>query len=131
MLSDEFNTPGLSCPHCGATNVYSDELIDFEGFVNCQNCGSRFRAHESAEKVETRMTPSPFEKQSYHYAEAPKKSSNTRLWCAIVLIFLFVPVIIAIPAIICILFFKREQLFGGGKSSGPKRPKKPKSPDTW
>ena len=130
-MSNENNEFGLSCPHCGATNVYSAELIDFEGFVNCQNCGSRFRAHKSAEKVKTSMTPEPVGTESYHYTEAPKKSSNTRLWCIIVLIFLFVPVIIAIPAIIFILFFKRKQLFGGGKSSGPKRPKKPKSPDTW
>ncbi len=96
--------------------------------MDCQNCGKHFRAHDGAERVEPPMAPSPFEKQSYHYTEAPKKRSNVGLWCVIAMIFLFVPVIIAIPAIICILYFKREQLFGGRKSSGPK---KPKTPDTW
>ncbi len=129
MLSYGFNDSGLSCPNCGVTNVYSAEAIDSEGFVNCQNCGSRFRAHESAERVETSITPEPVGAKSYHWTEAPeKKGSNAGLWCAIVLIFLFVPFLFAIPAIICILYFKRDQLFGGGKSSGPKRPK---SPDTW
>jgi len=128
-LSDEFNEFGLSCPNCGATNLYSAEAVDFEGFVDCKNCGIRFRAHESDERVETPITPRPIGTKSYHYTEAPeKKSSNTLLWCAIVLIFLFVPLLFAIPVIICILVFKREQLFGGGKSSGYR---KPKSPDTW
>ncbi|MEE9539863.1 MAG: hypothetical protein V3V85_00020 [Candidatus Thorarchaeota archaeon] len=128
MLSYGFNDSGLSCPNCGATNIYSAEAIDSEGFVDCQNCGSRFRAHESIERVETSITPGPVGTEFYHYTEAPKKSSNAGLWCIIVFIFLFAPVIIAIPSIICILYFKREQLFGGGKSSGPKRPKRP---DTW
>ena len=129
MLSYGFNEFGLSCPNCGATNVYSAEAVDIEGFVDCQNCGKRFHARESDERVETPMTPRPVETEFYDYIEAPeKKRSNAMLWCAIVLIFLFVPVIIAIPAIICILFVKRQQLFGGGKSSGYKTPK---SPDTW
>ncbi len=129
MLSYGFNDSGLSCPNCGATNVYSAEAIDSEGFVDCQNCGSRFRAHESAERVETSIAPEPIGTKSWHYTEAPeKKSCNTGLWCVIVLIFLFVPYIIAIPAIICIIAYKRDELFGGSKSSGPKRPK---SPDTW
>jgi len=128
MLPDEFNEFGLSCPNCGATNVYSAEAIDNEGFVDCQNCGTRFHAHGTDERVETPITPRPVGTEFYQYTEAPKKSSNIGLWCAIVLIFLFVPVFIAIPAIICILYVKRDQLFGGGKSSGHK---KPKSPDTW
>lgn len=127
-MSNEFNEFGLNCPNCGATNVYSAEAVDFEGFVDCKNCGKRFRAHESDEREETPIAPRPIGTQFYNYTEAPKKSSNAGLWCIIVLIFLFVPFIIAIPAIICILVFKREQLFGGGRGSGPK---KPKSSDTW
>jgi hypothetical protein len=97
--------------------------------VNYQNCEKRFHAHGTDERVETPIVPIPVATESYHYTEAPeKKSSNTGLWYIIVLIFLFVPLLIAIPAIICILVVKREQLFGGGKSSGYK---KPKSPDTW
>ncbi len=128
MVSNEFNEFGLSCPNCGAPYVYSAEAVDSEGFMDCQNCGKHFRAHESDEREETPITPRPVETQFYDYTEAPKKSSNAGLWCAIVLIFLFVPVFIAIPAIICILYIKRDQLFSGGKSSGHK---KPKSPDTW
>ena len=128
MLSYGFNEFGLSCPNCGATNVYSAEAVDIEGFVDCQNCGKRFHARESDKRVETPLTPKPVGTEFYNYTEAPRKSSNTMLWCAIVLIFLFVPVIIAIPAIICILLVTRKQLFGGGRSSGYK---KPKSPDTW
>ncbi len=129
MLSYGFNEFGLSCPNCGATNVYSAEAIDSEGFVVCQNCGKRFHARESDKSVETPITPGPVGTESYHYTEVPeKKSSNAMLWCIIVLVFLFVPIMFAIPAIICILYFKRDQLFGGGKSSGYKRPK---SPDTW
>ena len=129
MLSYGFNEFGLSCPNCGATNVYFAEAIDSEGFVDCQNCGKRFHAYEVDESAEVRIAPKPVKTDPFHYTEGPeKKRSNTGLWCAIVLIFLFVPFLIAIPAIICILYFKREQLFGGGKSSGYK---KPKSPDTW
>ena len=128
MVSNENNEFGLSCPNCGAPYAYSAEAIASEGFMDCQNCGKRLHTRDNDERMEPSITPSPFEKQSYHYTEAPKKRSNAGLWCVIVMIFLFVPVIIAIPAIICILYFKREQLFGGGKSSGPK---KPKTPDTW
>lgn len=79
--------------------------------------------------METSTMPRPDGTKSYHYTEVPeKKGSNAGLWCAIVLIFLFVPFLFAIPAIICILYFKRDQLFGGGKSSGYR---KPKSLDTW
>ena len=127
-MSNESNEFGLSCPHCGATNVYSAEAIIYKEFVNCQYCSKRFRVNEGDEREETSITPEPIRTESYHYTQAPKKSSNAGLWCIIVMVFLFVPVIFAIPAIICILYFKREQLFGGGKSSSPKRPK---SPDTW
>ena len=119
----------MSCPNCGATNVYSAEAVDIEGFVDCQNCGKRFHARESDERVETPITPRPVGTESIFYTEAlGKKRSNTGLWYAIALIFLFVPIFIAIPAIICIILVKREQLFGGSKSSGYR---KPKSPDTW
>ena len=128
MLSNEFDNSGLSCPNCGAPYVYSAEAIDSEGFMDCQNCGKRFHASESDERVGTSISPEPVRTEFYDYTEAPKKRSNAGLWCVIVMIFLFVPVIIAIPAIICILYFKREQLFGGGQSSGPKKPKRP---DTW
>ncbi|MGY5860944.1 MAG: hypothetical protein RTU09_01025 [Candidatus Thorarchaeota archaeon] len=127
-MSNKNNEFGLSCPHCGATNVFSAEAIIYKEFVNCQYCSMRFRVDEGDEREKTSIAPEPIGTKSYHYTEAPKKSSNTGLWCIIVLIFLFVPVIIAIPSIICILVFKRDQLFGGGKSSGPKRPK---GPDTW
>ncbi len=129
MVSNENNEFGLSCPHCGATNVYSAKSIIYKEFVNCQYCSKRFRVNEIDESVETPITPRPIGTDPFHYTEVPeKKRSNTGLWCAIVLIFLFVPIMFAIPAIICILYFKRDQLFGGGKSSGYKRPK---SPDTW
>jgi uncharacterized protein (DUF983 family) len=128
MVSNENNEFGLSCPNCGAPYVYSAEAIDSEGFMDCQNCGKRLHARDNTEGMETSITPRPVGTRSYHYTEAPKKSSNAGLWCVIVMVFLFVPVIFAIPAIICILYFKRKQLFGGGKSSSPKRPK---SPDTW
>ena len=128
MVPNENNEFGLSCPHCGATNVYPAEAIIYKEFVNCQYCSKRFRVNESDERVGTSISPEPVRTEFYNYTEAPKKRSNAGLWCVIVMIFLFVPVIIAIPAIICIIFFKRDQLFGGGKSSGPK---KSKTPDTW
>ncbi|MHA1587797.1 MAG: hypothetical protein ACTSV9_03360 [Candidatus Thorarchaeota archaeon] len=127
-MSNENNEFGLSCPNCGAPYVYSAEAIDREGFMDCQNCGKRLHARDNDEGMETSITPRPVGTRSYQYTQAPKKSSNAGLWCIIVMVFLFVPVIIAIPAIICILYFKREQLFGGGKSSSPTRPKRP---DTW
>jgi predicted Zn finger-like uncharacterized protein len=33
---------GRKCPHCGAIYVYSEERIDADGSVRCQNCDRAF-----------------------------------------------------------------------------------------
>ena len=52
------------------------------------------------------------------------ESINAMLWCAILLILLFVPIIFAIPLVICIIISQRDKIGGSRKavrkrSTGP------------
>jgi predicted Zn finger-like uncharacterized protein len=42
----EIKFRGTPCPKCSAAYVYSEDKIDADGTVSCQNCGTRFNVKE-------------------------------------------------------------------------------------
>jgi predicted Zn finger-like uncharacterized protein len=84
----------IKCPNCGSSYIYTDEhKLDVQT-VSCQNCGSAIEY--VGENVLIVKEPAP-------------EATQTEDWglCAlIIIIILFVPLIIAIPLILCIGIWK-------------------------
>jgi predicted Zn finger-like uncharacterized protein len=83
----------VKCPHCMAQYIYKDEQRENDGRVHCQNCGKLIDAVGD----------------SVLLYEAPAESGNSGnalLICVIVLLLFFVPWIIALPALVCIIAIK-------------------------
>jgi predicted Zn finger-like uncharacterized protein len=83
----------IKCPNCSAQYVYKDHHRMKDGRVHCQNCGALIDAVGEDVLV----------------YEAPAESTgqeNAVLLLIVALIILFVPLIFAVPALICIAAFK-------------------------
>lgn len=83
----------VKCPHCGARYIYKDEQRVDDGRVHCQNCGVLIDTAGESVLV-------------YESPPEPSSPENTALICIIVILLLFVPLYISIPALICIAAFK-------------------------
>ncbi len=97
FLSETVEGIKIECPNCGSKYIYTDEHKLDDGGVSCQNCGSVIDA--VGEDVLLVKEP----------AAAGPQSEDWGLCVIIVLIFLFVPLMIAIPLIICIAAWKGMQ----------------------
>ena len=84
----------IKCPNCLARYIYKDHHMLENDKVECQNCGKIIDA--IGEDVVVYGGPT----------ESSSNTGNGVLICLLVFIFLFVPLIIALPAIACILLFK-------------------------
>ncbi|MBN2229414.1 MAG: hypothetical protein JW779_07440 [Candidatus Thorarchaeota archaeon] len=83
----------VKCPHCMAQYIYKDNQRGEDGRVHCQNCGKLIDTVGESVLV----------------YETPAKSGNSEnglLICIVILLLLFVPWYIAIPALVCIAAFK-------------------------
>jgi predicted Zn finger-like uncharacterized protein len=83
----------IKCPNCLARYIYKDHQMLENGKVECQNCGLIIDAVGEDVII---------------YGGATESDSNTVngvLICLFLFIFLFVPLIIALPVIACILIF--------------------------
>ena len=94
----------VKCPNCGAKYIYKDEQRLEDGRVKCQNCAKVIDA-VGDEIIIYRDTTVSEESESI----------NVMLWCAIAVILLFVPIIFAIPLVICIIISQRDKLGGSRK----------------
>jgi len=97
FLSETVEGIRIQCPYCDSKYIYTDEHKLEDGGVNCQNCGSAIDA--VGEDVLIVKEPGP----------AGTQSEDWGVCVIIILIFLFVPLIIAIPLIICIAAWKGMQ----------------------
>ncbi len=105
FLSETVDGIKIKCPHCGSSYIYKDEHGIATGSVNCQNCGKAIEAvGEDVVVVKER--------------EVSGSSEDCVLCALIVIIFLFVPWIIALPLIVCIGLLKAQQhgVVGGQES---------------
>ncbi len=103
----------VKCPNCGAKYIYKDEQRLEDGRVKCQNCAKVIDAVGDEVVIYQDTTVS-----------GESESINAMLWCAILLILLFVPIIFAIPLVICIIISQRDKIGGSRKtvrkrSTGP------------
>ncbi len=103
----------VKCPNCGAKYIYKDEQRLEDGRVKCQNCAKVIDA-VGDEVVIYQDTA----------VSGESEPINTMLWCAILVILLFVPIIFAIPLVICIIISQRDRIGGSRKavhkrSTGP------------
>jgi transcription elongation factor Elf1 len=110
----------VKCPNCGSKYVYTDEHKLDSQTVSCQNCGSAI--DYVGEAILLVKEPAP-------------AGTQTEDWglCAIILIiFLFVPLIIAIPLIICIVAWKGTQSYREPKDLDTKVVKRDsEGPSPW
>jgi predicted Zn finger-like uncharacterized protein len=85
----------IKCPNCGSSYIYTDEhkLDDYQT-VSCQNCGSAIEY--VGENVLIVKEPAP----------AAVQTEDWSLCVLIIIILLFVPLIIAVPLILCIGIWK-------------------------
>lgn len=97
FLSETVEGVRIKCPNCGSKYIYTDEHKLQDGRVKCQNCGSAIDS--VGEDVFLVKEPGP----------AVAQTENWGLCVIIILIFLFVPIIIAIPLILCIVAWKGMQ----------------------
>ena len=83
----------IKCPNCLARYIYKEHQRLDNNKVKCQNCGEIIDAIGEDVLI---------------YGGRPESSNtgNGALICILVFIFLFVPLIIALPAIACILIFR-------------------------
>ena len=91
----------VKCPNCGAKYIYKDEHRLEDGRVKCQNC-AKFIDAVGDEVVIYRDTT----------VSEESDSSNAILCGVILLILLFVPFILAIPIVVCIIC-QRDKISGG------------------
>ena len=99
----------VKCPNCGAKYIYKDEQRLQDGQVKCQNCAKFIDAVGDEVVIYQDTTVS-----------GKSESINAMLWCAILLILLFVPIIFAIPLVICIIISQRDKI-GGSRTAVSKR----------
>ena len=97
FLSETVEGVRIECPNCGSKYIYTDEHKLQDGRVNCQNCGSAI--DYVGEGVFLVKEPGP----------AGAQTEDWGLCVLIILIFLFVPLIIAVPLIIVIAAWKGMQ----------------------
>ena len=97
FLSETIEGVRIKCPNCSSKYIYTDGHKLEDGRVNCQNCGSVIDA--IGEDVLIVKEP----------GLAGTKSEDWWSCVIIILIILFVPFIIAIPLIICIVVWKGMQ----------------------
>ncbi|MHA2025746.1 MAG: hypothetical protein ACW98U_07575 [Candidatus Thorarchaeota archaeon] len=85
----------IKCSNCGSSYIYTDEhkLDDYQT-VSCQNCGSAIEY--VGENVLIVKEPAP----------AAVQTEDWSLCVLIIIILLFVPLIIAVPLILCIGIWK-------------------------
>jgi predicted Zn finger-like uncharacterized protein len=83
----------IKCPHCLARYIYKEHQIIENNQVKCQNCGRTIDAIGEDVLI---------------YDEHPESggSENIAIICLLVIIFLFLPPIIAIPTIACLLLMR-------------------------
>jgi len=98
MASRETREPSaeglkIKCPNCMARYIYKDHQRLENDKVECQNCGMIIDAIGEDVVI-------------YGGSTESSNTGNGVLICLLVIIFLFVPLIIAIPTIACILLFK-------------------------
>ncbi len=91
----------VKCPNCGAKYIYKDEHRLEDGRVKCQNCAKVIDAVGDEVVIYRDTTVSE-----------ESDSSNAMLCCVILVILLFVPIILAIPLVICIIW-QRDKISGG------------------
>jgi predicted Zn finger-like uncharacterized protein len=97
FLSERVEGTRIKCPKCDSTYIYTDAHRLDNGMVSCQNCGNKIEG--LGESVLIVKEPAGARTQTENWAE-----------CAIViLILLFLPLIIAIPALICYGVYKMNQ----------------------
>ncbi len=97
FLSETVEGVRIKCPNCGSKYIYTDEHKLQDGRVNCQNCGSAI--DYVGEDVFLVKEPGP-----------ARTESQDIMLCVIIIIFiLFVPLIIAIPVILCTLVWNEMQ----------------------
>ncbi|MFW9958613.1 MAG: MJ0042-type zinc finger domain-containing protein [Candidatus Odinarchaeota archaeon] len=80
----------VKCPHCSAQYVYKDSQKMEDGRLRCQNCNNIIDAIGS----DVLVYQAPVEKS---------KSEDTAILCIILTILLFVPPLVAVPIVICIV----------------------------
>lgn len=80
----------VKCPNCSAQYVYKDSQRMEDGRVRCQNCNTIIDAAGS----DVLVYQAPVDKT---------KSEDTAMLCIILLLLLFVPLLIAVPVVICIV----------------------------
>ena len=84
----------IKCPNCLARYIYKDHQMLENGKVECQNCGMIIDAIGEDVVIYGGST------------ESDSNTGNGVFICLLVVIFLFVPLIIALPTIACMLCFK-------------------------
>jgi len=106
----------VKCPHCGARYIYKDEQRADDGRVHCQNCGKLIDTVGESVLV---------------YESPPESSSseNIALICIIIILLLYMPPIISIPALICIIAFKVSSDMNKEETRVYRRDTK--GPDLW
>jgi predicted Zn finger-like uncharacterized protein len=109
----------IKCPYCGSKYIYIDEHRLEDGRVNCQNCSSVIDA--VGEDVLIVKEPGP----------AVTRSEDFWLCCIIIIIILFVPLIIAIPMIICIAAWKVMQSKESTDMDSKVIRRDAQGPDSW
>ena len=103
----------VKCPNCGAKYIYKDEQRLEDGRVKCQNCAKVIDA-VGDEVVIYQDTA----------VSGESEPINTMLCCALLVILLFVPIIFAIPLVICIIISQRDKI-GGSRKAVRKKPTGP------
>jgi predicted Zn finger-like uncharacterized protein len=84
----------IKCPNCSSMYIYTDDhKLDYHT-VSCQNCGSAIEY--VGDNILIVKEPAP----------AAIQNEDWGLCVLIIIIFLFVPLIIAIPLILCIVAIK-------------------------
>lgn len=97
----------IKCPNCQARYIYKQEQIHEDNTVECQNCGKVISAVGEDVLI-------------YGGRESEPEGSETWvLLCLVLIIFLFVPLIIAIPAILCIVCLR--SLSQSKSDDGPRK----------
>ncbi|MHA1950942.1 MAG: hypothetical protein ACW99G_11110 [Candidatus Thorarchaeota archaeon] len=97
FLSKTVEGVRIKCPNCGSKYVYTDEHKLDQQNVSCQNCGSEIEY--VGENILIVTEPAP----------AGTKTEDCNLCVVLILIILFVPLIFAIPLILCIGGWKVSQ----------------------
>ena len=83
----------IKCPNCFAKYIYKDYHRLEDGRVKCQNCGMVIDAIGE----DVLIFEAPMQSES---------SGNAAIICLLIILILFVPWIIAVPLIICIVMLK-------------------------